>query len=74
MKAILIDIDDTLIDSLERTKAIAESILECEIRMGDMLNLDLEQIFFKYTDNSQKSHTNELRQLFRDTLLYKNRT
>ncbi|WP_455463924.1 hypothetical protein [Candidatus Hodarchaeum mangrovi] len=74
MKVILIDIDDTLIDSLERTKAIAESILECEIRMGDMLNLDLEQIFFKYTDNSQKSHTNELRQLFRDTLLYKNRT
>lgn len=74
MKVIIIDIDDTLIDSVNRTKIIVESILECEISINDMLEKNLEQIFNKYADDIQRSKANELKQQFQDTLLCKNDT
>ncbi|NHJ01372.1 MAG: hypothetical protein EAX86_04480 [Candidatus Heimdallarchaeota archaeon] len=72
MKTILIDIDDTLIDSIPRTKAIGELLLDCEISLDDMKNLNLNQVFAKYANDDQKARANELTQQFQDILLCRN--
>ena len=73
MKGVLVDIDDTIIDTKSRTKAIMESILNQEITWKDFESLTHEKIFLKYATEKQKSQAKELRVNFLNLLLCKNK-
>lgn len=69
MIGVIIDIDDTLIDSEMRVHAILEYLLEQEILLEDMQSLTIQEIFYKYATPTQKTQASELKNLFQDLLL-----
>ncbi|MHA2247108.1 MAG: hypothetical protein ACXADY_19340 [Candidatus Hodarchaeales archaeon] len=72
MIGVIIDIDDTLIDTQSRTHQIMEFILNQEIPLEDHLSLSQEEVFYRYASEAQKNKVNELRRQFFDLLLCKN--
>lgn len=68
----IIDIDDTLIDTQPRTHQIMEIILNCEIELEDLYTLSQEGIFNKYATQNQKNNVKILRKQFLGVLLCKN--
>ncbi len=71
MISIIVDIDDTLIDTKVRTKQIMDTILECKIPLEELDVLTQQQIFEKYASDEQKAQAKELRQKFLNALLCK---
>jgi hypothetical protein len=69
---VIIDIDDTLIDTQPRTHQIMETILNRKIALEDLYTLSQEKIFYKYASETQKNKARELKQQFLDLLLCKN--
>ena len=67
--SVVIDIDDTLIDTKRRIQGVWEILLETDVSMEDILTLDSGKIFMKYASEDQKSRVNDLRQCFWDLVL-----
>lgn len=72
MIGVIIDIDDTIIETLPRTHQIMESILNREIPYTDLHTLSQEEVFYKYATQTQKNKFKELRKQFFNLLLCKN--
>ena len=74
ISAVVIDIDDTIIDTSQRMQSIWRHVLETNVRLKDVEVLNLEQIFNKHASTKQKSQAPELRSKFFALLLCENET
>lgn len=69
--SVVIDIDNTLIDTRARSQRTMNEILSCEVSMHDMRNMTPTQIFAKYASSEQQCMVDELEKRFWDILLCK---
>ena len=69
MITVVVDIDDTLIDTRRRMQGIWHHVLNCRIPLQAIEDLNLRQIFEKYASQDQKARTPELRRRFFELLL-----
>jgi len=69
MISVVVDIDDTLIDTVRRTQGVWQEILNRDIPLEAVQNLNLQQIFEKYASADQKAQINEIRKRFWDITL-----
>ncbi len=74
MSCIVVDIDDTLVDTRRRTQGIWRHILGCEVSLEELESMNARQIFEKYATAEQKPRIRELQKEFQDTLLCRNET
>ncbi len=72
VNCVIVDIDDTLIDTKPRTKHIMEIVLEREIPLEDLGVLTHEKIFLKYASEIQRTQAKKLTAQFLNLLLCKN--
>ena len=72
VNCVIVDIDDTLIDTKPRTKHIMEIVLEREIPLEDLGVLTHEKIFLKYASEIQRTQAKKLTAKFLNLLLCKN--
>jgi hypothetical protein len=68
---VIIDIDDTIIDTQPRTHQIMETVLNRKIVLEDLYTLSQEEIFYKYASQNQKDKAKVLRKQFLDIFLCK---
>lgn len=66
---VVVDIDDTLIDTGQRMHRVWSLLLDREIPMEAIETLSLEQIFVKFTSQEQKTRVKEFQKRFWDILL-----
>lgn len=69
MNGIVIDVDDTLLDTRLRMQKVWELLLEREIPMDAVETQSMEQIFMKFASKEQKSRIKEFQRRFWDILL-----
>ena len=69
MKAAVVDIDDTLIDTSLRMQSIWNHVLGVAVPIQDIETLTLEGIFMKHASAEQKKRAPELQRLFFSLLL-----
>jgi len=69
MVSVVIDIDDTLIDTKRRMKAIWHSVLGREVPLSAIGKLGLREIFVKYSSEEQKKSLQEHQRRFFELLL-----
>jgi hypothetical protein len=69
MASVVVDIDDTLIDTGQRLHKVWNLLLNREISMKAIETLSLEQIFLKFASKEQKSRVKEFQKRFWDILL-----
>lgn len=64
MVSVVVDIDDTLIDTAKRTQAVWKETLNRAIPLEDVQTLNPQQIFGKYSSMNQKARVNEIQKRF----------
>ncbi len=69
MISVVVDIDDTLINTERRMHGVWRELLGHEVPMEAIKTLGLAQIFEKFASSDQKAHANELGKRFWDILL-----
>jgi hypothetical protein len=69
MISVVVDVDDTLINTQRREQGVWHQVLGRQIPMEAVETLGLAQIFEKFASSDQKAHANELRKRFWDILL-----
>jgi len=69
MVSVVIDIDDTLIDSNRRMKAIWYIVLGREVSLSAIGKLSISDIFVKYASDEQKKSSHEYQRRFFELLL-----
>jgi len=69
MASVVVDIDDTLIDTGLRMQSVWRELLGREISMEAVETMGLEQIFTKYASQEQMTRVRELQKRFWDILL-----
>ncbi len=67
--SVVVDVDDTLINTERRMQGVWHQVLGREIPMQAVETLDLAQIFLEFASPDQKARVNELRKRFWDVLL-----
>jgi hypothetical protein len=72
MISVVVDLDDTLVDTKRRTQAIWELVLGREIPMEAVEGLTARKIFEMYASPDQRPRIEELRREFNDVLLCRN--
>ena len=70
--SVVVDLDDTLVDTKRRTRAIWKLVLGREIPMEAIEGLTARKIFEMYASPDQRSRIEELRREFNDVLLCRN--
>jgi len=73
MISVVVDVDDTLVDTRKRTQKIWEMILGREIPTEDVEKLTARGIFDKHASREQRTQIDELRRDFNDVLLCRNK-
>jgi len=69
MISVVVDVDDTLIDTAKRTQAVWNKILKREIPLEAVQTLSPQQIFEKYASINQKKRVTEIQKRFWDITL-----
>lgn len=69
MISIVVDVDDTLIDTVRRTQAVWHEILNREIPLEAVHTLNPQLIFEKYASTDQESRVHEIQKRFWDITL-----
>ena len=69
MISVVVDVDDTLIDTKRRIQGVWHQILGREIPMQAVKTLSLEQIFMKFASPDQKARVREFQKRFWDIVL-----
>ncbi len=69
MISVVVDVDDTLINTERRMQGVWRELLGREVPMEAVETLGLGQIFKKFASSDQKARANELRKRFWDILL-----
>ncbi|MDH5754536.1 MAG: HAD family acid phosphatase [Candidatus Bathyarchaeota archaeon] len=69
MIGVVVDVDDTLINTERRMQGVWRELLGREVPMQAVENLSLAQIFEKFASSDQKARANELRKRFWDISL-----
>lgn len=69
MFSVIVDVDDTLIDTGRRMHRVWSLLLDREIPMEIVETLSLEQIFMKFATQEQKSRVGEFQKRYWDILL-----
>lgn len=69
MVSVVVDIDDTLLDTRKRMQAIWEHVLGKKVPLKDIGGLNLRQIFEKHASEEQKERAPELQRRFFGLLL-----
>lgn len=69
MTSVIVDVDDTIIDTQRRIQAVWSHLLGGKIPLQAVQKLSTQQIFEKYASSDQKARVNELRKRFWDILL-----
>jgi len=69
MTSIVVDIDDTLIDTGRRVQAVWHELLGREIPLETVETSSLEQIFMKFASAEQKTRAREFQKRFWNILL-----
>lgn len=69
MIGVVVDIDDTLIDTKRRMQGILSVVLEREIPLQDVEALAPREIFEKYATREQRTRADELARRFQNLLL-----
>jgi len=69
MISVVVDVDDTLINTQRRMRGVWRELLGREVPMEVVETLGLAQIFEKFASSDQKARANELRKRFWDILL-----
>ncbi len=67
--SIVVDIDDTIINTRRRLQGVWQIILETKIPLDDIEILNTVEMFEKYSSEKQKARMNELRENYWDLLL-----
>ncbi|MFX1368699.1 MAG: hypothetical protein ACFFAY_08890 [Promethearchaeota archaeon] len=67
--SIVVDIDDTLIDTRYRLQGVWKALLNLEVSMDDVEMLGHGEVFMKYASEEHKDRMNDLQQQFWDFLL-----
>jgi phosphoglycolate phosphatase-like HAD superfamily hydrolase len=67
--SVIVDIDDTLVDTRKRMQAIWEHVLGRRVPLEDIGSLNLRQIFEKHASEEQKELAPELQRRFFELLL-----
>jgi hypothetical protein len=69
MASIIVDVDDTLVDTERRMQSVWREVLGREIPIDALKTLSLEQIFMKFASPEQKKRVKEFQSRFWDVLL-----
>lgn len=69
MIGVVVDVDDTLIDTGRRMQSVWHELLGREIPLEAVETLSLEQIFMRFASREQKTRVREFQRLFWDVLL-----
>jgi len=69
MISVVVDIDDTLIDTAKRTQAVWHEILDRDVPLEAVQTLNPQQIFEKYATIDQKAQVNRIQRRFWDIIL-----
>jgi hypothetical protein len=69
MISVVVDVDDTLINTERRMQGVWRELLGREVPMVEIGTLGLGQMFEKFASSDQKAHANELRKRFWDIIL-----
>ena len=69
MISVVVDVDDTLINTERRMQGVWRELLGREVPMEAMETFGLVQIFEKFASSDQKARANELRKRFWDISL-----
>lgn len=69
MISVVVDVDDTLINTERRMQGVWRQVLSREIPLEAVETLGSVQIFEKFASSDQKARVNELRKLFWDIVL-----
>jgi hypothetical protein len=72
MISVVVDVDDTLVDTRKRTQKIWELVLGRGIPLEDVGSLTARGIFEKHASREQRARIDELRREFNDILLCRN--
>ena len=67
--SVVVDIDDTLVDTRKRMQAIWEHVLGRRVPLEDVVSLNLRRIFEKHASEEQKARASELQRRFFGLLL-----
>ncbi|MFX0056460.1 MAG: hypothetical protein ACFFAX_14570 [Promethearchaeota archaeon] len=67
--SIVVDIDDTLIETKYRLHGVWKSLLDSEVPMEDLETLSHGEVFMKHASDDQKQGMNDFQQRFWDLLL-----
>jgi phosphoglycolate phosphatase-like HAD superfamily hydrolase len=67
--SVIVDIDDTLVDTRKRMQAIWEHVLGRRVPLEDIGSLNLRQIFEKHASEEQKARASEFQRKFYGLLL-----
>ena len=66
---VVVDIDDTLIDTRLRMQSVWYELLNREVTLEEVETMNLQQIFTKYASQEQKAQVEEFQKRFWDILL-----
>jgi hypothetical protein len=69
----VVDIDDTLISTRERTRGLWRSVLGCDVSIDEIESMNARQIFERYATPEQRPRMRELQAQFTETMLCRNR-
>jgi hypothetical protein len=69
MVSVVVDIDDTLINTERRMRRVWEVLLDREVPMLAVETLGMEQMFLKFASRDQKARVKEFQKRFWDILL-----
>lgn len=72
MISVVVDVDDTIVDTLRRTQGIWEEVLGREIPLRDVETLRAVEIFERHASPEQKVRIEDLRRRFQDIQLCRN--
>ena len=67
--AVIVDIDDTLIDTRRRMQSVWYELLNRRVTLEEVETLNLQQIFVKYASEEQKAQVQDFQRRFWDVLL-----
>jgi hypothetical protein len=69
LTSIVVDIDDTLVNTSRRTQAVWRLVLGCEVPLEAVETLSLEQVFMKFASPEQKQRVGDFQKRFWDVSL-----
>jgi hypothetical protein len=72
MASVVVDVDDTIVDTRRRAQGIWRHVLSCEVPMEELDSMRALQIFERHATDEQRTRMKELQGLFQDTLLCRN--